>query len=453
MIFRDGEWMAELPATATDFIDYEGGAHEYLVRVIYDGDAVLPSNNYWYAMSCGTEVIFDGELVCEPGDPINGAYYYLDGDDFGAVISWGTVIEPINEWLYYDDGEVYSAVGAGGVLYWGMMVPADMLQAYAGCTLTEVALMEYSDPGTYVLNIYYGGAKPNLGTLVHTQNVQSTGSTDWNYIDLTTPLPIDETQNLWITFYQSGITYPAACCLNTGDPNGRWVATDGTDWDDLMVLAPTLAYTWMIRGFVTNEAKGGELVALDGFKGAQGGTLSVDSNVINKRIDFRPVMASNNRDAELVAYNVYRSVDLIDWDLVAVVPAEEGVDYYEYYDQVPAGIYYYGVTAVYDNGCESDFAVSYVNPMYDYVVVNVTSVDDNNGKVALYPNPTNGLVKIEAQGMRHITVVSALGQMVFDTEVSADEYEINMAQFTTGVYVVRIATENGVSTQRVTVIK
>ena len=43
--------------------------------------------------------------------------------------------------------------------------------------------------------------------------------------------------------------------------------------------------------------------------------------------------------------------------------------------------------------------------------------------------------------------------MVYDADVNADELELNMAQFNTGVYVVRIVTENGVSTQRVTVVK
>ncbi|MBR0177944.1 MAG: T9SS type A sorting domain-containing protein, partial [Bacteroidales bacterium] len=60
---------------------------------------------------------------------------------------------------------------------------------------------------------------------------------------------------------------------------------------------------------------------------------------------------------------------------------------------------------------------------------------------------------IEAAGMRHITVVNALGQVVFDNDITGDEYQINMAQFNAGVYVVRIATENGVSTQRVTVVR
>ena len=55
--------------------------------------------------------------------------------------------------------------------------------------------------------------------------------------------------------------------------------------------------------------------------------------------------------------------------------------------------------------------------------------------------------------MNRITVVSVLGQVVYDAEVEGDSQIINMAQFNAGVYMVRIATENGVSTQRVTVVK
>ena len=117
------------------------------------------------------------------------------------------------------------------------------------------------------------------------------------------------------------------------------------------------------------------------------------------------------------------------------------------------GTYYYQVTAVYDNGCESRPSANAEDPTLDYAIVEVTSVGNTDNNVALYPNPTNGLVKIMANGMRHITVVSTLGQVVFDADIEGDEYQINMAQFNTGVYVVRIATENGVSTQRVTVVR
>ena len=164
---------------------------------------------------------------------------------------------------------------------------------------------------------------------------------------------------------------------------------------------------------------------------------------------------NNNTRSDIVAYNVYRASDVTGpYDLIAVVPAVAGQTYYEWYDdEVSIGTYYYQVTAVYENGCESEPAPAFDNPTVDYVEVYVDAIGENTANVAIYPNPTNGNVKIEAEGMNHITVVSVLGQMVYDADVNADELELNMAQFNTGVYVVRIVTENGVSTQRVTVVK
>ena len=55
--------------------------------------------------------------------------------------------------------------------------------------------------------------------------------------------------------------------------------------------------------------------------------------------------------------------------------------------------------------------------------------------------------------MTHLTVVNALGQIVFDTNISGDQYQMNLGQFKAGVYMVRITTEEGVSVKRVTVVK
>ena len=55
--------------------------------------------------------------------------------------------------------------------------------------------------------------------------------------------------------------------------------------------------------------------------------------------------------------------------------------------------------------------------------------------------------------MSRITVVSVLGQVVYDTEVSADVCTLNMSQFNAGMYMVRVYTENGVTVKRVTVMQ
>ena len=80
------------------------------------------------------------------------------------------------------------------------------------------------------------------------------------------------------------------------------------------------------------------------------------------------------------------------------------------------------------------------------------AIGEFNSNVAVYPNPTNSNVTVAAPGMNHITVLNTLGQVVYDTP--AEESAIlDMSQYQAGVYMVRVAGENGVSVQRVTVTK
>ena len=119
-----------------------------------------------------------------------------------------------------------------------------------------------------------------------------------------------------------------------------------------------------------------------------------------------------------------------------------------------AGTYYYQVRAYYDNECESEPAKAYDNPTVDYVMLNTTAAGvDENGGMAIFPNPTKGNVTIQAAGMQHITVVSVLGQVVYDADVAGDELILNMSKYTAGMYTVRVMTENGMRVERITVIR
>jgi hypothetical protein len=169
--------------------------------------------------------------------------------------------------------------------------------------------------------------------------------------------------------------------------------------------------------------------------------------------DLQLTNGAKNR-ANIVNFKVYRSTDNANYDLVGTVAYVAGQTYYEYIDTpAGAGTYYYQVTTVYDNECESEPAAAFDNPNNDYVEVGVTGINENNDKVALYPNPTKGNVTIEANGMSRITVVSMLGQVVFDTELDANVYTLNMAQFNAGMYMVRVYTEDGMTVKRATVMR
>ena len=150
-------------------------------------------------------------------------------------------------WLYYDNGTYATSIGAGGTLYWGSMFPPDLLTQYDGTMLTKVAI-HTSYEGSATLNVYVGGSQPS-GSPSATQTFTMVGDGDFMEISLDNPVEIDATQNLWITFYQSGVTYPADACEDTENANNRWVSIDGNSWMDL-AAAGLPGYGWMIRGYV-----------------------------------------------------------------------------------------------------------------------------------------------------------------------------------------------------------
>ncbi len=93
------------------------------------------------------------------------------------------------------------------------------------------------------------------------------------------------------------------------------------------------------------------------------------------------------------------------------------------------------------------------NGTKNITVKNSTDVNEFGAKASLYPNPTNGNVTIEAEGMRRLTVVNELGQVVYDAEVSSNTETLNMSQFGVGVFMIRIYTHEGIGVKRVSVIR
>ena len=127
------------------------------------------------------------------------------------------------------------------------------------------------------------------------------------------------------------------------------------------------------------------------------------------------------------------------------------------FDEVEMGTYYYQVTAVYEeNGeeCESAPARAYDDYAQNYVLVEVTAIEENgvNG-LMIYPNPTNGNLNINVEAMKRISITNALGQIVYDQEANSNNAVIDMSQYQTGIYMVRIVSDNGVAVERISVVK
>lgn len=65
-----------------------------------------------------------------------------------------------------------------------------------------------------------------------------------------------------------------------------------------------------------------------------------------------------------------------------------------------------------------------------------TGLDENDGKVSLFPNPTSDKVTIQCEGMTMLEVYSAEGKLVQRVKVDGDAYELSGLE--SGVYTLRI---------------
>ena len=111
---------------------------------------------------------------------------------------------------------------------------------------------------------------------------------------------------------------------------------------------------------------------------------------------------------------------------------------------IPTGDYTIGVVAVYAD-CESDMA--------QVTVHFVDAVEEVEVVTAIYPNPTDGDLHVKAVAMKHISIYNAMGQKVYDEEVSGNEATLDMSKYEAGVYMVKVTTETGSSVKRVNVMK
>lgn len=115
---------------------------------------------------------------------------------------------------------------------------------------------------------------------------------------------------------------------------------------------------------------------------------------------------------------------------------------------------YYKVTAVNtmpgDETCESAPAMA-VDGIHDYVTVQTDGINEQGGNIRVYPNPSHGQITIEAKGMSRVTVMNVLGQTIYDAPTDADQMVLDLSQYGTGMYLIRISSEMGVSVKRVSV--
>jgi hypothetical protein len=100
------------------------------------------------------------------------------------------------------------------------------------------------------------------------------------------------------------------------------------------------------------------------------------------------------------------------------------------------------------------FAIVGVSNVVD-ITLSITSLNDinNSYSVNVFPNPAKDVINITSDySIKSVTLVNYVGQTVFTQPVSGNSYQINVSEYVTGMYFVRVETTDGsVITKRIAI--
>jgi hypothetical protein len=430
--------------------EYTNAQGFYTINVV-QGTHTVTASAAGYLEQVAEDVMVEGittmDFVLEPepcDPPLNLTGEIMFPSVFDVHLNWDppTGGGGFDEWIHYDSGENYHNIGLteGGSFMVAMRFEPDQITPYADGMITQVKMFVGSTTLTteFVLKIWTG---PNAATLILDQPLSGLVVGDWNTITLTTPIPIDVSQELWIGYAcNNTITgeYPAGCDQGPAVAGyGDMITMDGVVWDALSVIVPTLNYNWNIQAHV--QTIDGEVVNLQPITQKPitnaTGTRPIDSGVINtspNAIDQSPDSRS------LLGYNVYRDGVKINTSLV--MPT--------YYNDLglEIDVYTYYVTAQYTL-CESE-------PSNEVSII-ITGINDlTEGMINVYPVPAKDYVNVEvSDNVRELRVVNYVGQIVLERNIGqAKSFQLNTSTLSSGSYMIEFTSEDGsVITRRIVI--
>lgn len=152
--------------------------------------------------------------------------------------------------------------------------------------------------------------------------------------------------------------------------------------------------------------------------------------------DFRIGAPTKNNKAAL-SYNVYLDANTTPINVTGTTHT---------FTNVPDGDHVAHVEAVYATGVSPKASAPFN--------VNVGVKENAKSLVSVFPNPAKDVLKVKAtSNITSIKVVNVLGAQVVNQKVDDNKAEINTANLENGIYYITIETANGVSTQKINVVK
>ena len=397
IVYANGEPIAMLNHGETSFTHnvnrYES---EYCIRIIQEGSK---SDGTYFALAAPQ--CANAELECVAPKNLTASY---DGDK--VTLSWERDIfidfdDDPQGWTFLDgdgDGSVFGIYAAGGMDSGGAVNTSG----------TNASLTSFS-----YLN-GYGDLHPN----------------NYAFMPLTKIF-----ENASMEFYAAGFdpNYPA-------ETFGVVVAS--SDGMTINMIGQWTSQHPYMRYNVDLSAYAGQEVYLGfrHFSAVAAYAICIDNITVTNAVWAGTA-------SETLQYNIYRSFDGVDYTMIGWADA----DATSYDDNAIQNVnQYYKVTAVntVSGGlaCESAYAMS-ADGTHDYVYAQTLGIAEVNSDFSVYPNPTDGIVNIDADDIKIVVVMNALGQVVLETA----ENRIDLSPFGNGLYMLRIETGNNTIIQRIVV--
>ncbi len=243
---------------------------------------------------------------------------------------------PSGEWITWCNTEdLGNGIGTNAAAEFDVAHRFDAtdLAPYQGSTLTHVQIVPNEVNCVYTLKIWTGTSAAQPTTMVHSQAILAPVIGEWNTIELSSPVAIPATGELWIGYgvdTQTG--YPAGCDDGPQiEGKGNMMNFDG--WDTLTGVAPTLTYNWSIQGYVDNEFRA--------LSFASKGTPALPNTRPEGTLAKSGVNRTVNREHN--GYKVYR-----DGNLISTISDPQTLTYID--ADLALGDYSYTLTANYDDG-------------------------------------------------------------------------------------------------------
>ena len=151
-------------------------------------------------------------------------------------------------------------------------------------------------------------------------------------------------------------------------------------------------------------------------------------------------------DRDLLGFNIFRSWYLAEGEFELIGYTTDTI----YTDTIYIyGLYCYYVTAIYDQ-CESDSS----NNACVCFPSDIEELGSEN-TISVYPNPAKDFINIiSTENINKVTIINFAGQKVFEKKITEKtNIKLNTASYETGVYIIKIETEDEITAKRVAITR